>query len=153
VVDAPNIHRSLTVLDKKGNVVGKLSQLDLILGLEEGYRRIGDMKKVAHHGYYPKFIRDIIEKNEMWEKPLDEICAKAGRIKVKDIMYTPSRGEYTDADATLDVAIHQLGMGPHHSLLVTEGGKVVGILRLGDIFDTVNEVIRQCNHEPNDAAA
>ena len=149
----PNIHRSLLVVDKESNVVGKLSQLDLIMGLEEGYRRIGDMRKLAHFGYYPKFIRAIIEKNRMWEKPLDEICRKAGRIRVKDIMYTPSKGEYTDADATLDIAIHQLGMGPHHSLLVTKEGRVVGVLRLGDIFDTVHAAIQQCDRQPGQAAA
>jgi len=140
-----NIHRSLVVLDNNGKVVGKLSQLDLILGLEEGYRKIGDLKRVAHSGYDPKFIKAMIEKNRMWEKPLDEICRKAMGIKVRDIMYTPTRGEYLDAEVSLDVAIHQLGMGRHHALLVTEKGQVVGILRLSDIFDVVDKSIQKCN--------
>ena len=35
-------------------------------------------------------------------------------------MYTLTRGEYLDSEVSLDVAIHQLGMGRHHALLVTE---------------------------------
>ena len=140
-----NIHRSLLVMDDHGKVVGKLSQLDLILGLEEGYRKIGDLKGVTHSGFDPKFIKAMIEKNRMWEKPLDEICRKAIGIKVRDIMYTPTRGEYLDSEASLDVAIHQLGMGRHHALLVTEKDRVVGVLRLSDIFDVVDEAIQKCS--------
>jgi CBS domain-containing protein len=148
-----SMHRAILVLDKNQNVVGKLSQLDLILGLEEGYRRIGDLKKVSHSGYDPKFIRSMIEKNRMWEKPLDELCLKAGRIKVKDIMYSPSKGEYVDIAATLDIAIHQLGLGRHQSLLVTEKGRVVGIIRLSDIFEVVHEAVGQCNIQTDEEAA
>lgn len=149
----PNIHRSLLVVDDDGRVVGKLSQLDLILGLEEGYRRIGDMKALAHFGYDPKFIRSMIENNQMWQKPLDEICEKADRIRVKDIMYTPTRGEYVDADASLDIAIHQLGMGRHHALLVTEKNRVVGVLRLSDIFDVVDAAVKDCSFKTSSIAA
>ena len=143
-----NIHRSLLVLDNNGNVVGKLSQLDFILGLEEGYRKIGDLKRVTHSGYDPKFIKAMIEKNRMWEKPLDEICRKAIGIKVRDIMYAPTRGEYLDVATSLDVAIHQLGLGRHHALLVTEKDRVVGVLRLSDIFDVADKAIQQCQLIP-----
>lgn len=148
-----NAHLAILVLNKHRQVVGKLSQLDLILGLEEGYRHAGDLKKVSHFGYDPKFIRSLIDKNRMWQKPLDELCLKASRIKVKDIMYSPSKGEYVDVAATLDIAIHQLGVGRHQSLLVTEKGRVVGIIRLSDIFDVVHEGIRQCNIPASRAAS
>jgi len=148
-----NIHRSLVVLDDTGQVVGKLSQLDLILGLEEGYRKIGDLKRVTHSGYDPKYIKAIIEKNRMWENPLDEICRKALGIKVKDIMYTPTEGEYLDVNTSLDVAIHLLGMGRHQALLVTEKNQVVGILRLSDIFEVIDKSIQKCRLNPRPGAA
>jgi predicted transcriptional regulator len=65
-------------------------------------------------------------------------------IKAKDIMYKPVEGEYVEADATLDEAIHQLVMGRHQSLLVTEKGRIVGILRLTDVFDQICEVMKTC---------
>ncbi len=52
-------------------------------------------------------------------------------------MYSPTEGEYLSENATLDEAIHMLVMGYHQSLLVTRGRRIVGILRLTDVFATV----------------
>ena len=47
-------------------------------------------------------------------------------------------------DAMLDAAIHQLVVGHHHSLLVTKGGEIVGVLRLTDVFKEVCQRIKEC---------
>jgi predicted transcriptional regulator len=57
-------------------------------------------------------------------------------------MQIPSEGEYIEADALLEDAMHQLVLGQHQSLLVTEGGKIVGILRLTDVFATIFHIIK-----------
>jgi predicted transcriptional regulator len=62
------------------------------------------------------------------------MCNRAADLKVKEFMYTPSKGEYIEADAALCETIHMLVMGHHQSLLVTRGEEVVGILRLTDVF-------------------
>lgn len=62
------------------------------------------------------------------------LCRKAFRIIVKNIMLKPTEGEYVDENATLDKAIHLLVTGKHQSLLVTGKDKIVGILRLVDVF-------------------
>jgi predicted transcriptional regulator len=36
-------------------------------------------------------------------------------------------------------------MGHHQSLMVTEGGEVVGILRLTDVFDLVADAVSKCS--------
>jgi CBS domain-containing protein len=59
-------------------------------------------------------------------------------------MYAPTEGEYVREDASLDEAIHQLVMGKHQSLLVTRGEKIVGILRLTDVFLEIGEVMKAC---------
>ena len=66
------------------------------------------------------------------------------RKKVKDIMYTPAEGEYVSEHAMLDTAIHQLVVGHHHSLLVTRGEEIVGVLRLTDVFREVCLRIKEC---------
>ena len=68
-------------------------------------------------------------------------------------MYTPTRGEFLDAATSLNVAIHQLGLGRHHALLVTEKDRVVGVLRLSDIFDVVDKAIQQCHVKPRSEVA
>lgn len=137
-------HRAILVYDESRKIVGKLSQLDVIRGLEKGYRRIGDMDAVSHTGFSKDLIKSIMEKYSLWQSPLEAICGKAVHIKVKEIMYTPTAGEYVDQDANLDEAIHQLVMGRHQSLLVTAGNEIVGILKLTDVFIQVCESIKAC---------
>jgi CBS-domain-containing membrane protein len=138
-------HRAILVLDKSKHVVGKLSQLDVLKGLEGGYKKMGDFKGISHTGFSTEFIKSMVDKYDLWKKPLEDICRRSPHIKVKDIMYTPTEGEYVHQEATLDQALHQLVVGHHQSLLVTKDGKeIVGILRLTDVFQEVCEMIKVC---------
>lgn len=137
-------HRAVLVEDKTGRVIGKVSQLDLLKGLETGYSRIGDLSGVTRSGLNPDFIRSLIKQYSLWQDPLDQICGKAAHIKVRDIMHTPEEGEYVDQEDTLDKGIHQLVMGRKQSLLVTKDGRIVGVLRLVDVFSEVCKVIKVC---------
>jgi CBS-domain-containing membrane protein len=138
-------HRAILVLDKSKHVVGKLSQLDVLKGLEGGYKKMGDFKGISHTGFSTEFIKSMMDKYDLWKKPLEDICRRSPHIKVKDIMYTPTEGEYVHQEATLDQALHQLVVGHHQSLLVTKDGKeIVGILRLTDVFQEVCEMIKVC---------
>jgi len=137
-------HRAILVYDKNRRIVGKLSQLDLVKGIETGYRTIGDLKGVSRSGFNPDYIKALIKEHSLWQKPMDDLCGKAARMKVKDIMYTPEEGEYVEVDVTLDQAINQLVIGRHQSLLVTRSGAVVGVLRLTDVFNRVCEAIKAC---------
>jgi Mg2+/Co2+ transporter CorC len=137
-------HRAIIVLDNKGNVVGKLSQLDLLKGLEPNYDKIGDFRETSRFGFTPDFLKSLMKNYGLWNHPLMDLCKKAAEKKVKDIMYTPTRGEFVLEDAFLDEAIHQLIMGHHQSLLVTKDKKIVGILRLSDVFREVCDLILAC---------
>jgi len=75
-----------------------------------------------------------MEKYALCEIPFTEMCKRAANLKVKECMYSPSEGEYVEADASLCEAIHILVMGQHQKLLVTREGEIVGVLRLTDVF-------------------
>ena len=138
-------HRAILVLDKGRHVVGKLSQLDVIKGLEGGYKKMGDFKGISHTGFSTEFIKSMIDKYDLWQKPLEDICRRSPHIKVRDVMYTPTEGEYVHQEASLDQALHQLVVGHHQSLLVTKDGKeIIGILRLTDVFQEVCEMMKAC---------
>jgi CBS domain-containing protein len=137
-------HRAILVYDGSGKIVGKLSQMDVIRSLEAGYDKMGELKAVSHSGFSQDLIRSMMKKYDLWQSPLEDICKKAFRIKVKEIMYTPGQGEYVDQDATLNEAIHQLIMGRHQSLLVTSGRDIVGVLRLTDVFCQVTDMMKSC---------
>jgi len=134
-------HRAVLVYDKDRRIVGKVSQLDAIRGIEAGYSKIGDLKAVSHSGFRPAFIKSLMGKYSLWQKPLEDIVKKAVKVKVKDIMHTPTEGEYVAEEASLEEAIHLLVMGQHQSLLVTRDNRIVGILRLTDVFMALRTLI------------
>lgn len=137
-------HRAVLVYDEHNKVVGKLGQLDILKTLEPKYAEMGDLGPLSRAGFSPQFLRSMVEKFALWDKPLSDICSKAARLKVEDIMYAPTEGEYVEENASLGEAIHQLVMGHHQSLLVTRQGEIVGILRLVDVFKEVCEAMKTC---------
>jgi CBS-domain-containing membrane protein len=132
------------VFDKNNHITGKISQLDLIRGLEPGYKEMGHIKGVSHTGFSPVFFKSMIEKYNLWQRPLDHICSKSSEIKVKDVMYIPAESEYIEEGASLNEAMHQLIMGNHQSLLIMRDKKIVGVLRLTDVFEEVYQRIKTC---------
>jgi len=136
-------HRAVLVCEKQtGKVIGKIGQLDVIRSLEPKYELFTEEKNfpktsMSHLGFSPKFMAAILEQYELWYEPLNDICKTASLIKVKEIMHTPTAGEYVNEEANLGVAVHQLIMGHHQSLLVTNGEDIVGILRLTDVFKEI----------------
>jgi len=132
-------HRAILVLDKNNQVVGKLSQHDVIKALEPNYRRIQRLRSLDRFGLSPELVKSMMEQYSLWDRPLESLCLTAAKEKVKEIMYTPTEGEYIEEDASLDAAIHRLVVGYHHSLLVTRDSSIVGILRLTDVFSLITQ--------------
>jgi CBS domain-containing protein len=138
-------HRAVLVLGNRRNVVGKISQIDALKALEPKYRGFGDIQKLEGlFGFKEEAVRQMITDHGLWKQPIDDICRKAANLKVRDIMHTPSQGEYVSEDSTLNEALHQLILGPHQSLLVTRGKEIVGVLRLTDVFHRISELMATC---------
>jgi CBS domain-containing protein len=141
------VHRAVLVYDEAGKIVGKLSQIDIIRGLEPKYEEVGDVKHRSLSAFSPTFFKTMFDHLKLWEKPLRDLCKTTASRKVKDVMCTPARDEYVEADATLDEAIHRLILGSHQSLIVARGEEIVGILRLTDVFQEISTVAKTCGIE------
>jgi predicted transcriptional regulator len=59
-------------------------------------------------------------------------------------MEIPEPRVYIEENATLDEAVHRLIVCSYQSLLVNRGKKVVGILRLSDVFTKICDTIKSC---------
>ncbi len=140
----PYMHRGILVLDAKGKVVGKIGMIDALMALEPRYKEIGDVRSLSGSGFNPNFLRTMLEAMNFCDVSLSELCAKAAVKKVRDFMYTPTEGEFVDAEASLCDAIHQFVIGRHMGLLVVRDGEIIGILRLSDVFMKVFEMLKQC---------
>ena len=130
-------HRAILVLDKDGQVAGKISQLDALRALEPKYAEMQERTGMHRFGFTKKFMKSLLETYHLWDSPLEDIRAKSDKIPVSSFMYVPTEGEYVDEDATQDECIHQLVVGHHQSLLVTKEGKITGVLRLSDAFEAI----------------
>jgi hypothetical protein len=111
----------------KKNIVGKLSQLDIIKALEPKYGEMGDIESLSRFGLSRKFISSILEHNYCGKNHSPISARKAAGIKSQGFHAQPDEGEYVNEDASLEMACHQLVLGHHQSLLVTHGDKIVGI--------------------------
>ena len=138
------LHRAVLVYDKNKKIVGKISQLDVLRALEPKYENVGDLERLSRAGFSPSFLKTMLKQEALWENPLRDICVKAASFRVKTFMYTPTEGEYISEDATLEEAVHLLVMGHHHSLLVTRGEAIIGILRLTDVFAEIFHLMKIC---------
>ena len=136
-------HRAVLVLDKSKQVVGKLSQLDFLRSLEPQDENIERIKNIRKFGFSSKSIALQQEQYRRTTPPSKDVYAKAAKLKVEDFMQTPSEGEYVNEDTSLDTAVHQLITGHHLSLLVTHNKKIVGVLRMSDVFAATFHVMKE----------
>ena len=139
------LHRAILVFDNNENIVGKISQLDVLRALDPKYGRMGESRSLSKAGFSPSFLRSMLEQYTLLAEPFDELCGKAAKVKVKEFMYTPSEGEYLDENASMREAVHRFVMGHHQSLLVTRAEKIIGILRLTDVFKEVFQRMKACS--------
>ncbi|MBU1276499.1 MAG: CBS domain-containing protein [Proteobacteria bacterium] len=137
-------HRAVLVLDHDGHVIGKVSHWDLLQALEPKYRKIADFDRLTHFGLSPEFMRSMVDKEELWDDPWDLLCSRASNILVKNAMRPISDDDFIDENSSLAHAAHMLVMGRKLSVLVRQGTKVVGILRVVDVCDNICEMIKTC---------
>lgn len=129
-------HCAVLVVGKSGEVAGKVAYLDVLESLEPKYSEVEELRHTIST-FTPEFIRSLMRKYNLWQKPLDDICRKAARVRVRDIMYTPVDADCIAEDVTLNEAVHRLIVQRQQSLLVTRREKVVGVLRLSDVVERV----------------
>ncbi|WP_022663596.1 CBS domain-containing protein [Desulfospira joergensenii] len=136
-------HRAVLAYDSEGKVTGKVSFRCIFKALEPKYGQLENPETIglSRFGFSTQFLTSLIENLNLWDETLEELVKKGGKRKVKDIMHTPSNGEYVDEEAPVAEAVHQFILGCHQSLLVTKNNQVVGVIRLADLFDLVCEIL------------
>lgn len=134
-------YRAVLVTDKKGNIAGKLGQLVFLNALEPKYSVLGDLGRLARAGVSPELVSSMMEHFRFLQDSLPDLCQRASRIKVKDVMH-PTK-ESIDESAPLSEAIHRMVLGQTLSILVTRGSDPVGLLRLSDLFDVVTDQMKR----------
>ena len=141
-------HRAVLVFNRQGHITGKLSMFDIIKALEPKYRHFEHPESfsgigLSRFGLNHDFLKSLIGTFSLWDETLEELVRKALIIPVRDIMYSPAECEYVNIDRPISEAVHQFILGSHQSLLVLKGKRVIGVLRLSDIFNLICNVARK----------
>ncbi len=143
-------HRAVLVLDKNDNVVGKIGQLRALEAIEPEYDFTEILTNIENHNFSEEYRAQLMD-NYRSQGPIlnkESLLAVATK-KVEEFMQKPKPGEFVADDNSLDTAIHKLVAGRLQSLLVTHDNKIVGILRMADVFAAVFNEIRVLEPEIN----
>jgi len=137
-------HRAVLVADKSGRIMGKLGQLDMLRALEPKYEEMRSGSGVTHLGFSRRFLMSMLDSYELFSQPIERMCHHVFEQKVSRYMQRPGEGETIEVEASVDKALHLLVVCQHQSLLVMDDGRIIGILRLTDVFSAVFAAINQC---------
>lgn len=133
-------HRAVLVLDQHGNVVGKLTHWAILNSLKPDILQGNDLAYLDRAGLSRDFVDRLQRRTRALPTSLNRMCRLAARVRVADAM-VPAE-ESVAEDIPLSEGIQQMVLLHVQSLLVTKGGKVVGIVRLSDVFEEVADRIR-----------
>ena len=138
---SPNMQpiRAVLIVDDNNNIVGKMGHAAFLRALEPKYNKIIDFEKLTRAGVSAAFISSMTDNLRLWQDDFATICRQASTIKVKNVMSPVSEG--IDENASITEAIHQIIVLQLLSLLVKSGLKIVGIVRLSDLFHEVERNI------------
>ena len=142
-------HWVVLVLDENDEVIGKLSQLNLLMALEPKTEYTAVVDRLDRFGFSSKFVASIREtslNNEAIDNYLypDNLAMD---MKVDDFMKTLSENEFIDENTTLNSAAHQFSIRKRLSLLVTREDKTVGVLRLADVFSALITAMKKAHND------
>ena len=128
-------HLGILVKDEEGNIVGKLTHADILRGFVPDYKDIGGSRlSPVMRAEMGEIISHISDKTFLGR------CKGQKDKKVRDFMTTVALS--VDVNKGLGHALHIMQTSGHRGLLVTgEGKKPVGMLRLTDIYQLVEEAI------------
>ena len=132
--------RILLVHDKDNKILGKLSPMDVARGLEPEFDKVIDTKSHAFISNFEYMIKTERERATLWSRPLDDLCTKAKDIQIRDFMKPPHTNQVVRVGDTLNEAFHRFVVGRHDSLFVTDGNRLVGLIRFSDVY---REIVRR----------
>ncbi|WP_045222332.1 CBS domain-containing protein [Desulfonatronum thioautotrophicum] len=135
--------RILLVEDPNGVVLGKLSPMDLVRGLEPRYDKIDSIQEQIQYGV-PHLFQSMKDDFRLWHEPLADMCRKAREINIETFLNKPDPDHTVAIDDELDKAFHLFVTTRHDSLYVMDGERIIGLLRFSDVYKAICEVATSC---------
>jgi len=136
--------RILLVHDMKGKVIGKISPMDIVQGLEPKYDDIDHFKSNQYSQMIRSSLLAMKDEFRLWHRPLGELCEKANSIKIHNFIKMPTPDHMVMIDDNVDIAFHLFVVRRHGSLFVKDGQNIVGLILFSDIYKKIRETMKSC---------
>jgi len=136
--------RILLVYNGRSKIVGKLSPMDVVQGLEPNYFNIESISSTPHYRLAQISLESMKKQFRLWHEPLAELWKKAYRIKIHDFIKMPTPDHMVKADDRMDAAFHLFVLARHGSLFVQDGQEIVGLILFSDVYNKIKETMRAC---------
>jgi hypothetical protein len=82
-------HRAILVYDQDQKIVGKVNFQSILKALEPKYDEMLSDAAPSHLGFTRTLQKSIIDQFKLWQDPLDRVCEKAAKFRIKTFMNTP----------------------------------------------------------------
>jgi hypothetical protein len=136
--------RILLVHNAAGKVIGKMSPMDVVQGLEPKYLDIDISESTAFYQLTRMSLESINKQIQLWHKPLEELCKKAHDIKIHEFIKRPTSDHMVKTDDMMGKVFHLFVIGRHDSLFVQDEQDIVGLIRFSDVYRKIRETIKAC---------
>jgi CheY-like chemotaxis protein len=124
-------HRSILVVDDRGEIMGILAIIDLLRAVMPAYLDAPKPSTADNIQYSPLFWHNMFQR---------EVLRLSGK-KIKNVM-SPAPGTI-DADANLMEAAYTMITHNKRRLTIIDSGKVIGIIREQDLFFEIDRILRE----------
>lgn len=135
-------HRDVLVEGEDGEIVGKVTMMDIFMALEPNYKRMFENK--SSDTLTGELVAKLYKEYGFWAEPLQSLCEKGVQYTVADIMHEPEEAEYVQADDPVGQAVHRYVIGVHQPLLVKNGEGLVGVVRFEELYEEVKTRMLSC---------
>lgn len=133
----------LLIRDDDGTIIGRLSPMDIVHGLEPNYFSLDDDTDIPYRHLVMSTVERMRKLERLWQKPLAELCENARNITVDSFVTLPEANQMVDIDARIDIAFDLFVVLRHGSLFVTDDGRnIVGLLRFSDVYAWIKDIVR-----------
>jgi len=128
-------YRSILVVDEKNQLKGLVAMRDLIQAVEPRFLKAS--KPDAYQGLSPEYPALSL----IWQELFSEECKEEAKKAVKEVM-APVQATVTLEDPIAKAA-YLLIMTNSHILPILDKDKVIGVVRLVDVFKEITDVVFQ----------
>ncbi|MFC1733986.1 HPP family protein [candidate division KSB1 bacterium] len=133
-------HNAVIVLDKEKHLKGYLGIRTLLKALEPKYTQVQEFDRLAKKGVSTPFILSLMHDLHLWQGNSKTLLHRARTQYVKNVMKPVV--DCIDENAPLFEGLHMIIMRQTMSVPVSRNDKVVGILRLADIFTEISHTLK-----------